>query len=104
MNLLKGVVPVQSHDAIVEVGPYLLESFGNPMRIDYGTGHEAAFMAFLCCFERLGLLSASDGQALVARVFAQYLTVTRKLQTVYMLEPAGSHGMPYTEIGVSTLV
>jgi serine/threonine-protein phosphatase 2A activator len=33
--------------AIKEVARYLQESFGNQRRIDYGTGHEANFMAWL---------------------------------------------------------
>lgn len=32
-------------------------------------------------------------QASILRVFAAYLRVMRRLQTVYMLEPAGSHGV-----------
>ena len=91
--LLQKVIPSELHEAIIEVGPYLTESFGNAVRIDYGTGHEATFMAFLCCFDRMKLFSPEDYQAVVSRVFVQYLVVTRKLQTVYLLEPAGSHGI-----------
>lgn len=36
-----------SEPAIKEVGKYFYESFGNEKRIDYGTGHEANFMAWL---------------------------------------------------------
>jgi hypothetical protein len=34
-----------SPDVIRQFKPYLMDSFGNPVRIDYGTGHEAAFLA-----------------------------------------------------------
>ena len=34
----------------VELAGYLEESFGNPTRIDYGTGHETTFMIFICAF------------------------------------------------------
>lgn len=32
----------------IELSGYLEESFGNPTRIDYGTGHETTFIIFLC--------------------------------------------------------
>lgn len=37
-SLLKLVLPEELHPAIVEVAVYLIESFGNSTRIDYGTG------------------------------------------------------------------
>jgi serine/threonine-protein phosphatase 2A activator len=43
-ELLKPIIP---EEAIPEVSAYLVESFGNRRRIDYGTGHEANFMVFL---------------------------------------------------------
>ncbi|KAJ1912935.1 Serine/threonine-protein phosphatase 2A activator 2 [Tieghemiomyces parasiticus] len=76
-----------------EVAGYLQESFGNRERIDYGTGHEANFMAFLLCLVRLDLFTVTDHPALVLRVFHRYLRVMRQLQFGYWLEPAGSHGV-----------
>ncbi|WOL08724.1 serine/threonine-protein phosphatase 2A activator-like [Canna indica] len=76
-----------------ELVPYLLDSFGNASRIDYGTGHETNFAAFLYCLARLGLIKEEDYPALVLRVFATYLDLMRRLQTTYSLEPAGSHGV-----------
>lgn len=34
--------------AEVELLAYLLDSFGNATRIDYGTGHESTFMILVC--------------------------------------------------------
>jgi hypothetical protein len=31
----------------VELASYLCDSFGDPTRIDYGTGHETSFVALL---------------------------------------------------------
>ena len=79
--------------ATVEIIPYFADSFGNASRIDYGTGHETNFAAWLYCIARLGLIKEEDYQAVVARVFIKYLELMRKLQLVYCLEPAGSHGV-----------
>ncbi|KAJ4456730.1 putative Serine/threonine-protein phosphatase 2A activator [Paratrimastix pyriformis] len=78
--------------ATVELRPYLEDSFGNPTRIDYGTGHETAFIAFLCCLWRLGHLGPSDVQFFGLRVFPKYLSVCRTLQQRYSMEPAGTRG------------
>lgn len=42
---------------------------------------------------RLGLIKEEDYQAVVTKVFVKYLDLMRKLQLVYCLEPAGSHGV-----------
>ena len=72
---------------------YLRDAFGNQTRIDYGTGHETCFVVWLFCLSKLELIKQDDMAAVVLRVFTRYLTLMRKLQTVYMLEPAGSHGV-----------
>ncbi|ONK74109.1 uncharacterized protein A4U43_C03F2860 [Asparagus officinalis] len=79
--------------AVIELVPYLLDSFGNPSRIDYGTGHETNFAAFLFCLARLDLIKEQDYPAIVLRVFVKYVDLMRKLQLQYCLEPAGSHGV-----------
>jgi serine/threonine-protein phosphatase 2A activator len=43
-----------------EVGSYLLGAFGSPQRLDYGTGHELSFLAFLGCLWKLGFFK--DGR------------------------------------------
>ncbi|CAG8650685.1 4407_t:CDS:2 [Acaulospora morrowiae] len=57
--------------SIQEVSRYFVESWGNRKRIDYGTGHEANFIAWLLCIEKLGLIGPDD----------------------YTSVPAGSHGV-----------
>ena len=81
--LIKALLPEGLQAALVEVLPYFLDSWGNPTRIDYGTGHETTFCAFLYCLCRLGVFDAKDAPALVARVFNSYLRLMRKLQTTY---------------------
>ena len=76
-----------------ELAAYLSTSFGNETRIDYGSGHEAHFLVLLYCLDKVGVFEESDDETIVLIVFPSYLRVTRLLQTRYMLEPAGSHGV-----------
>jgi serine/threonine-protein phosphatase 2A activator len=46
--------------AEVELNAYFLGSFGSPQRLDYGTGHELSFLAFLACIWKLHGFSDSD--------------------------------------------
>lgn len=92
-SLMLRFLPERLRPATVELVPYLSDSFGNASRIDYGTGHETNFAAWLYCLARLGVIGEKDYPAVVSRVFVKYLELMRKLQLVYTLEPAGSHGV-----------
>lgn len=94
-----------------ELVSYLSESFGNKMRIDYGTGHELNFIIFTMGLSNLVKLPADDQSNLevtqdklqafveaygfdVLSLFAhKYLRLCRKIQTKFRLEPAGSRGV-----------
>lgn len=91
--LLKEVLPEESHSALVELCPYLQESFGNMTRIDYGTGHEMSFAMFLCCLFKIRAWKEEDSAAAILGVFERYLCLVRRLQLEYRMEPAGSHGV-----------
>lgn len=43
-----------------ELASYLLGSFGSPQRLDYGTGHELSFLAFLGGIWKLGGFEETD--------------------------------------------
>ncbi|KAL1124704.1 hypothetical protein AAG570_001328 [Ranatra chinensis] len=92
-DMLMDSMDPKFHQAIAEFKYYLIESFGNSTRIDYGTGHEMSFCMFLCCMFKVGAFVASDKAAVVCYIFSRYLAVVRRLQTVYKMEPAGSRGV-----------
>lgn len=92
-ELLENVLDEKYHACIPEISIYLNESFGNSTRIDYGTGHELAFVAFLCCLYKIGILDEPDALPTVFNLFMKYMGICRKLQDTYMMEPAGSHGV-----------
>lgn len=79
--------------AIPELKFYLEDCYGSYERIDYGTGHELNFVVFLFCMFKLGVLQEQDLKPAVNKVFQRYLTLMRKIQLTYYLEPAGSHGV-----------
>ena len=76
-----------------ELKVYLLGSFGSSQRLDYGTGHELSFLAFLACLWKLNVFAAGEEQAIVLGIVQPYLKLMRKLILTYTLEPAGSHGV-----------
>ena len=93
-----------------ELCVYLRDAFGNRTRIDYGTGHEMSFIIFLMGIHKLVLVPeairvSTDKATLTKEVYKlisvqlltifvkHYLPLVRKIQSVYRLEPAGSHGV-----------
>ena len=82
---------------------YFNASFGDRQRIDYGTGHELNFVCFLYTLTAIHFVpvdsaattdSSSDYfTALALVVFPRYLSIMRRLQSAYLLEPAGSRGV-----------
>jgi len=45
-----------------ELKAYFLGGFGSAQRLDYGTGHELSFLAFLGCLWKLGAFQEESGQ------------------------------------------
>jgi len=76
-----------------ELSSYWSSSFGNKTRLDYGTGHEASFMVWLFAISQLFDFEELDLQDVVVCIFPLYLSIVRDVQSMYMLEPAGSHGV-----------
>eukprot|EP00812_Abedinium_dasypus_P005420 NODE_1678_length_1086_cov_286.432590.p1 GENE.NODE_1678_length_1086_cov_286.432590~~NODE_1678_length_1086_cov_286.432590.p1 ORF type:complete len:331 (+),score=92.69 NODE_1678_length_1086_cov_286.432590:3-995(+) len=93
LQKLPSPLPVDLEAFASELSCYLCGAFGDERRIDYGTGHEASFFAVLFALGLRNLLLRQDAPDAVLVVFAAYMRVMRRLQTVYVLEPAGSHGV-----------
>lgn len=114
------VLPVKSSSEIGvydELASYLLGSFGSSQRLDYGTGHELSFLAFLGSIWKLGgfrggVNPGDEERGIVIGVIepyvdrkrclfyltnhvglSRYLQLIRRLIKTYTLEPAGSHGV-----------
>lgn len=66
------ILPENLQDAVIEISVYFRESWGNQTRIDYGTGHETCFAAWLFCLSKIGFFQPEDYQAVVLRVFKEY--------------------------------
>ncbi|PWN89825.1 PTPA-domain-containing protein [Acaromyces ingoldii] len=105
-SLHRRLLPEQLHGFIPELQSYLIGGFGSWIRLDYGSGHELSFVAWLCFLDRLAFFSQpalSNPEHLVKPqqsesdlallVFPRYLALAWKLQDAYGLEPAGSHGV-----------
>jgi len=95
------LLPPRFHPSIAEMETYLLGGFGSWIRLDYGSGHELSFLAWLCFLARLGAFSDDDTKRIAPKVeerialevIPKYLQVVWGLQDRYGLEPAGSHGV-----------
>ncbi|MBW0462271.1 hypothetical protein O181_001986 [Austropuccinia psidii MF-1] len=67
-------------------------SFGSFLRLDYGTGHELSFLAYLSILHLTRILTKKDLLTTVLVIYQRYFNTCRSLQEVYRLEPAGSKG------------
>ncbi|KYK61044.1 hypothetical protein DCS_02184 [Drechmeria coniospora] len=97
-GLLGKTLDLAAGAAREEVGSYLIDAFGSAQRLDYGTGHELSFLAFLGCLWKLAFFQGENddedmAREIVLNVIQPYLEVVRKLILTYTLEPAGSHGV-----------
>ena len=87
------LLPSRSDSIVLEILSYFMDSFGNPMRVDFGTGHEVNFLVFLFCLRQLGDINDESLVYVGTLLIPLYIDVVRKLIGVYNLEPAGSHGV-----------
>lgn len=79
---------------ITELQYYIVNCFGSKVRLDYGTGHELSFIAFiggLLDYKVLDINEITGPQML--SLFSKYYDLVRRLILTYSLEPAGSHGV-----------
>lgn len=73
---------------------YFIHSFGSPIRMDFGTGHELSFLAFIGALKDCQLLVDTKLEPYdIQLVWFQYYILIQALIKWYTLEPAGSHGV-----------
>lgn len=93
-DLLSSHFPALTSEQIEQLSIYLQESWGNKRRIDYGSGHELNFICFLYGLTHYKIFDLQrDARNLVLVLFIEYLKIMREIETLYWLEPAGSHGV-----------
>jgi serine/threonine-protein phosphatase 2A activator len=99
-----GVDTTSNVSVLDELTPYLLGGFGSSQRLDYGTGHELSFLAFIGCIWKLGGFTAtnsSDGaleRSIVLGIIEPYVSkelsiccVSNILQIFSCCSPPHSH-------------
>ena len=116
--IFKELTPESDTQLKEELQAYLTESFGNRMRIDYGTGHELNFILFsMGLMHLMDIKSNPDSQTIdsgdklsvspdtlksrvdkygwdILALYAHdYLRLCRNIQKKFRLEPAGSRGV-----------
>lgn len=94
-QLIRESFPQLTDEQINQLSTYLIQSWGDKRRIDYGSGHELNFVCFLfgLTYYKQFNIKGTDSANLVLKVFIEYLKIMRILETKYWLEPAGSHGV-----------
>ncbi|RKO94488.1 hypothetical protein BDK51DRAFT_18999 [Blyttiomyces helicus] len=75
-SLMTSLVPSSRASAIPELAGYFAGAFGNGTRIDYGSGHELSFLAWMCCMDLIDAFGPADHCVLLTRVFARRQTVS----------------------------
>lgn len=75
-------------DMAGELKAYLLGSFGSAQRLDYGTGHELSFLAFLGCLSKLEAFDTGDERAIVVGVFEPYATLIHCCESILLTPQA----------------
>lgn len=84
---------VQDAGAKMELNHYLVNSFGSETRLDFGSGHELSFLAFVGGLLQAGILATEVTGSELLAIFARYYDLARRIILAYNLEPAGSHGV-----------
>ncbi|KAK1347998.1 serine/threonine-protein phosphatase 2A activator [Hamiltosporidium tvaerminnensis] len=72
-----------------EIIRYFISSFGNSIRLDYGTGHELNFFCYLYCLYTENYISLEE----IFPILKKYFQIVRNFIFKFNLEPAGSHGI-----------
>lgn len=91
-DTLKTELGSENSEPFVELVPYFMGAFGSKQRLDFGTGHELSFLAFVGGLLYTDIIGDPSGEDILL-IFYNYFHVVQKLVLVYTLEPAGSRGV-----------
>lgn len=67
------LIPKDQENMSAEPQEHFLSSFGNLIRIDYGTGHEFSFLCWLYCLRKLNVFSSEDYESIVLDIFTKFV-------------------------------
>ncbi|KAA1121675.1 Serine/threonine-protein phosphatase 2A activator 1 [Puccinia graminis f. sp. tritici] len=88
-----GVITEYHKPIETELLHHFKTSFGSFGRLDYGTGHELSFLAYLSILHLTRILQPKEFILSGLIIYQKYFNLCRRLQRVYNLEPAGSKGV-----------
>ncbi|BGP25960.1 phosphotyrosyl phosphatase activator [Rhodotorula toruloides] len=74
-------------------------SFGSPERLDYGTGHELSFLAYLLILRLSGVLTAEDEATIAKVIFPVYFDLMKQVVKAFRLREAAKMGIWGVENG-----
>ncbi|BGP33528.1 Serine/threonine-protein phosphatase 2A activator 1 [Rhodotorula toruloides] len=85
--------------ALPELRSQFRSSFGSPERLDYGTGHELSFLAYLLILRLSGILTTDDEPAIAKLVFPAYFDLMKQVVKAFRLREAAKMGIWGVENG-----
>lgn len=101
-GLVQGILDVSKAEydnidsVLDELCYYIENAFGSKIRLDFGTGHELSFLAFIASLDMLQCWPNENPMSWsqdLMFIWNKYYHLVKSLILTYNLEPAGSHGV-----------
>uniref|UniRef100_A0A3B0N751 Serine/threonine-protein phosphatase 2A activator n=1 Tax=Theileria annulata TaxID=5874 RepID=A0A3B0N751_THEAN len=91
--LIEYEIKIINENIYKKLKKHFLNSFGNNIRLDFGTGHELEFIYFLMILFSNNFIKQQQFDSLVLILLNKYFELCRKIIERYTLEPAGTKGV-----------